>query len=111
MSNIVAFLFVLAQLGLIIAAYYVPWETVFTLMVVQFSPIVIFLSLIHTALEFSGEISYWVIFGLVYCMIKYFIISRAITDDGVGFYDMSALGMEILYLVGSTYYIISHDFL
>lgn len=111
MINIIAFFLTLGQLALLTAAYYVPMEDVFALLAVHFSPITIFFSLLDHALEFNGDISYWLWVGLVYCLVKYFIISRAIVSDGVGFWDVSAMLLEAAYLAGTTFYVVNNSYL
>lgn len=111
MVNIFAFLITGLQLALLAAAYFVPWPEVMSLIGAYFSPVFIFFNLLNTALEFSGDISYWVIVGLLFCFIKYFIISRAISYDGMGFCDFSAIAFEVIYLIASTYYVITNSLL
>ena len=111
MVNVFAFLITFIQLVVLATAFYIPWPEIQVLLGAYFSPVYVFFGFLNAALEFTGDISYWLFVGLVYCLIKYFIVARAIISDGIGFCDVSALFMEIIYLVGSTYYIITQAFL
>lgn len=112
MVNILAFLITGSQLALFAAAYFLQWVDVLALIGVYFSPVFIFFSMLGAALEFDADlIHYWMLVGLVFCFIKYFLISRAISYDGMGFCDYSAIAFEVIYLIASTYYVIVYSFL
>ena len=116
MTSVFAFLITLGQLMLIGTAYLYQtdseaWRDLFTVMVVHFSPVMVFLSLLDMGVGFGGKVAYWVWIGLTYCLIKYFIIWRAMHSNDINSINVAALFMEAIYLAGSTFFIVSHNYL
>lgn len=105
-ASLFAFVMVLTQLSVVLLSYHQKWPEVFAVSFYQISPIMVFLGLLNELKLFSGIASDWVWVGLVYCLTKYFMLTRALVNDDPNFFSLSALVGEVLLIAGSSWYIV-----
>lgn len=109
-ASILIFMVTLTQLVLVGLSYYKQWWELFAVSFYQLSPVMVFLGVLNFFGIFNGEVSGLLWVGFAFCMIKYFILARALVGEELNFFNVSALLGEVLLLAGSSWYIISYSY-
>ncbi len=110
-ASIFIFVVTFSQLGLVALSYFKQWWELFGFAFYQLSPIMVCLGLLRQLGLFSGETSNLVWVGLTFCVVKYFVLARALVNEDPNFFNMSALLGEVLLIGGSSWYIVSYSYL
>lgn len=111
-ASVMSFLIVGLQWGLIILFYIKQMPEAFNIVFIHFSPVMVFFALLDKLINFSGEFSYFLWMGLIFCVIKYFFLARSlIVDEDRGFFNITALFAEVAYLATSTWYIVTNSYI
>jgi hypothetical protein len=105
-ASLFVFIVVGLQIGLIALSYYKQWAELFAISFYQVSPIMVFLGVLNKAGLFSGITSDLVWVGLGFCVIKYFMFTRALVNEEPNFFSRSALIGEAGIIGLSGWYIV-----
>lgn len=111
MVSFIIFLITLLQLALVAASYLKEWQDVFALVFMHMSPVMVFFGGIEAITKFTGEFSFFFWPALGYCIIKYILLTISLKSEQLGFLNVSALIMEIIYVAGSSLYVVYYSYI
>lgn len=111
MVSVVVFLLTFAQLALAGVSYLKDWSDVFNLIFVHCSPVMVFFGGIEALVNFSGEFSFFFFQALGYSVLKYVLLAISLRGDELGFFNVGALIMEILFIAASGMYVVYYSYL
>jgi hypothetical protein len=111
MVPFIIFLITVLQLVLAGLSYVQEWREVFNIVFVHLSPVMVFFGGLESIMKFTGEFSYFFFPALAYCVVKYILLAIALKNDELGFFNVGALLLEILYVAGSSFYVVYYSYL
>lgn len=111
MVSFLVFLLTLAQLTLIALSYMQQWPDLFALVTVHMSPVMVFFGGLQSLVNFTGEFSFFFFPALGYSIIKYILLAISLRNEELGLFNVGALVMEIIYVAGSSLYVVYYSYL
>lgn len=111
MASFIIFLITLLQLALVGISYFKEWQEFFSLLFVHMSPVMVFFGGIEALTKFTGEFSFFFFPALGYCIMKYILLAISLRGQSPGFLNMGALFLEIIYVAGSSVYVVYYSYL
>lgn len=111
MVSVIIFLITFAQLALAAASYLNEWTELFSLIFIHCSPVMVFFGAMEALVSFSGEYSYFFFQALGFSVLKYILLGIALRGEELGFFNVGALVMEILFIAASGLYVVYYSYI